>query len=107
MLPEGPLCQLSDSSTPLFQTMVSVGDGVIEGKTTLIIGASRALDIRVEKLPNGLTRSIPKPTTKGGRLAQHILLAHDDVGYRNGLSALKINGEALVRAVSRWSFSFD
>ena len=107
MLLERLLCQLSDSSSPLFQTMVSVGDGVIEGRTTLKIGASRSQDVRVEKLPNGLTRSIPKPTTKGGRFAQHILLAHDDIGYRNGLSALKINGEALVQAVSRWSFSFD
>ena len=85
--------------------MVSAGDGVIEGKTSLMIGASRAQDVRVEKLPNGLTRSIPKPTSKGGRLAQHILLAHDDVGYRNGLSALQLNGEALVQAVSGLIFS--
>ena len=99
------LYQLSDSSTPLFQTMVSVGDGVIQGETTLRIGASRDLDVRVEELSNGLTRSIPEPTTKGGRLAQHILLAHDDVGYRNGLSAFKINGEALVQAVSELNFS--
>ena len=99
------LYQLSDSSAPLFQTMVSVGDGVIRSPTSLRIGASRDLDIRVEELSNGLTQSIPEPTTKGGRLAQHILLAHDDVGYRNGLSAFGINGEALVRAVSEFSFS--
>ena len=105
MLLKELLYQLSDSSTPLFQTMVSVGDGVIQGETSLRIGASRDLDVRVEKLSNGLTRSIPEPTTKGGRLAQHILLAHDDVGYRNGLSAFKINGEALVQAVSELSFS--
>ena len=99
------LYQFSDSSASLFQTMVSVGDGVIQGPTSLRIGASRDLDIRVEELSNGLTQSIPEPTTKGGRLAQHILLAHDDVGYRNGLSAFKINGEALVQAVSELSFS--
>ena len=99
------LYQFSDSSAPLFQTMVSAGDGVIPGPTSLKIGASRDLDIRVEQLPNGLTQTIPEPTTKGGRLAQHILLAHDDVGYRNGLSAFRINGEALVRAVSEFSFS--
>ena len=105
MLLKELLYQPSDSSTPLFQTMVSVGDGVIQGQTTLRIGASRDLDVRVEELSNGLTRSIPEPTTKGGRLAQHILLAHDDVGYRNGLSAFKINGEALVQAVSELNFS--
>ena len=97
--------QFSDSSASLFQTMVSVGDGVIQGPTSLKIGASRDLDVRVEQLSNGVTQKIPEPTTKGGRLAQHILRAYDDVGYRNGLSAFKINGEALVQAVSELSFS--
>ena len=97
--------QFSDSSASLFQTMVSAGDGVISGPTSLKIGASRDLDVRVEELSNGVTQKIPEPTTKGGRLAQHILRAYDDVGYRNGLSAFGINGEALMRAVSDFSFS--
>ena len=80
--------------------MVSAGDGIISGPTSLKIGASLNLDVRVEELSGGLLRRIPEPTTKAGRLAQHILRAYDDVGYRNGLSAFGINGEALMRAVS-------
>ena len=97
--------QFSDSFASLFQTMVSAGDGVILGPTTLKIGATRDLDVRVEELSNRLTQRIPDPTSKGGRLAQHILLAYDDVSYRHGLSAFGINGEALVRAVSDLYFS--
>ena len=80
--------------------MVSVGDGIISEQTTLRIGSSPSEDIRVEELAGGILRRIPEPKTKSGRLAQHILRAYDDIGYRNMLSAMGINGEALVRAVS-------
>ena len=65
--------------------MVSAGDGVISGRTTLKIGASANLDVRVEELEGGFLRRIPEPTTKSGRLAQHILKAYDDIGYHNVL----------------------
>ena len=85
--------------------MVSVGDGIISDQTKLRIGSSAEFDIRVEELPGGFLRRIPEPTTKSGRLAQHILRAYDDIGYRNVLSALGINGEALMRAVSGSNFT--
>ena len=53
--------QFSDSFAPLFQTMVSAGDGVILGRTTLMIGATRDRDVRVEELPDGSYQKIPDP----------------------------------------------
>ena len=85
--------------------MVSEGDGIISGETSLKIGATADLDARVEELEGGFLRRIPEPTSKGGRLAQHVLRAYDDIGYRNVLSALGINGEALMQAVSDSSFT--
>ena len=85
--------------------MVSAGDGVILGRTTLKLGATRNLDVRVEYLPDGSYQRIPDPVTKGGRMAQLVLLAHDDISFRHGLSALGLNGEAMVQAVGDPCFS--
>ncbi len=84
--------------------MVSAGDGVILGRTTLKLGATRNLDVRVEYLPDGSYQRIPDPVTKGGRMAQLVLLAHDDISFRHGLSALELNGEAMVQAVGGTRF---
>ena len=80
--------------------MVLSGDGVISDKTALMLGSSASLDVRVEVLTGGLLRRIPEPTTKTGRLAKMILKAYDDKTYCMGLSAMGINGEALLKAVS-------
>ena len=79
--------------------MTPSGDGVISDETKLTLGPSADKDVRVEVLAGGRLRRIPEPTTEAGRLAQMILKAHDNKLYRMGMSAMNINGEALVAAV--------
>ena len=75
-----------------------VKDGAVEGVTSLKIGHSAEDDVRSEVI-GGVKRLLPRASTDAGRLAEQVLMAHDDLATKNHLESIGIDIDTLLATV--------
>ena len=75
-----------------------VKDGAVEGVNSLKIGHSVEDDVRSEVI-GGIKRRLPGASTDAGRLAEQVLMAHDDLATRNHLESIGIDIATVLIAV--------